>query len=231
LQDRCAYVPKAQQAAVQAAQTQAMAAVQSQHSQIPSSPFPPFSPISPGLNSFGTPTSAFASPAFPTSPGFGAIAAGWMDTNSSGNRTVYIGNLHPDTTTEELCNNIRGGQLQQVKHLRDKNIAVGVVAGWGLHVADAQQFVTFVNAANAMSFYQHSTNTGLTINTRRLKIGWGKPSGPMSPALLQAIQSGASRNVYIGSISDFDTFNDEKLRRDFGDFGGESDRRRVMGMG
>jgi hypothetical protein len=82
------------------------------------------------------------------------------------------------------------------------------------------QFVTFVNAANAVSFYHQATSSGLTINTRRLKIGWGKPSGPMSPALLQAVQAGASRNVYLGSISDFDLFTEEKLRTDFAEFGG-----------
>jgi hypothetical protein len=64
--------------------------------------------------------------------------------------------------------------------------------------------------------------TNLTINSRRLKIGWGKHSGPVIPALLQAVQVGASRNVYIGSISDFVTFNEEKLREDFGEYGGES---------
>lgn len=85
--------------------------------------------------------------------------------------------------------------------------------------------MTFVNAANAVSFYHQATSSGLTINTRRLKIGWGKPSGPMSPALLQAVQAGASRNVYLGSISDFDLFTEEKLRTDFAEFGGERESR------
>ncbi|RSH93879.1 hypothetical protein EHS25_006531 [Saitozyma podzolica] len=200
--DRCAYVPKAQQAAVQAAQAQAMAAVQSQHSQMPNSPYTPFTPMSPSFNSF-SPT-GFNSPGFAGATGMASVPGGWVDPNAAGNRTVYVGNLHPDTTTEELCNNIRGGQLQQVKHLREKNIA----------------FVTFVNAANAVSFYHQATSSGLTINTRRLKIGWGKPSGPMSPALLQAVQAGASRNVYLGSISDFDLFTEDKLRTDFAEFGG-----------
>jgi hypothetical protein len=122
-QDRCAYVPKAQQAAVQAAQAQAMAAVQSQHSQMPNSPYTPFTPMSPSFNSF-SPT-GFNSPGFAGATGMASVPGGWVDPNAAGNRTVYIGNLHPDTTTEELCNNIRGGQLQQVKHLREKNIAVG----------------------------------------------------------------------------------------------------------
>lgn len=142
-------MPKAQQAAVQLAQQQALAAVQAQHGQAPSSPFAAFSPMTPNFSQFSTPnTPNFASPVFPSSGfagvnmngtgafgghsgattpigglgsalGYGSDAAGQM-----GNRTVYLGNLMPGTTTEELCNNIRGGQLQQIKHLHDKNIAV-----------------------------------------------------------------------------------------------------------
>ena len=33
------------------------------------------------------------------------------------------------------------------------------------------------------------------------------------------MHSGATRNVYVGNIEDFDTFNDEKLKRDFSEFG------------
>lgn len=105
--------------------------------------------MTPNFSQFSTPnTPNFASPVFPSSGfagvnmngtgafgghsgattpigglgsalGYGSDAAGQM-----GNRTVYLGNLMPGTTTEELCNNIRGGQLQQIKHLHDKNIAV-----------------------------------------------------------------------------------------------------------
>ena len=61
--------------------------------------------------------------------------------------------------------------------------------------------------------------TGLTINSRRLKVGWGKHSGPLSPALASALHAGASRNVYVGAITDFETVNEEKLRKDFSEFG------------
>ena len=40
------------------------------------------------------------------------------------NRTVYLGNIHPETTTEELCNAIRGGVLQSIRYMIDKHIAV-----------------------------------------------------------------------------------------------------------
>ena len=34
-----------------------------------------------------------------------------------------------------------------------------------------------------------------------------------------AVHSGATRNVYVGNIEDFDTFNEEKLKRDFSEYG------------
>ncbi|WWC60861.1 uncharacterized protein I303_103437 [Kwoniella dejecticola CBS 10117] len=204
--DRCAYVPKAQQDAVRQAQTQAMTAVASQHSQMPGTPFSSFSPMTAGFGGFGTPASAgFGSPLFGN--GFpSAGGSGFMDSNAAGqvgNRTVYLGNIHPDTTIEELCNNVRGGMLQQIKYLPEKHIA----------------FITFVDPAAAMQFYQHGSTTGLMVTSRRLKVGWGKASGPLTPPLLQAIQSGASRNVYIGQIADFSLFTEAKLRQDFGEFG------------
>ena len=40
------------------------------------------------------------------------------------NRTVYLGNVHPETTAEDLCNAIRGGVLQSIRYMQDKHIAV-----------------------------------------------------------------------------------------------------------
>jgi len=80
-------------------------------------------------------------------------------------------------------------------------------------------FVTFIDPAAALTFFQVASYQGLTLNNRRLKIGWGKNSGPLPPALALAVHSGATRNVYVGNIEDFDTFNEEKLKRDFGEFG------------
>ena len=81
------------------------------------------------------------------------------------------------------------------------------------------QFVTFVDPAAAFTFFQVSSYQGLTLNNRRLKIGWGKNSGPLPPSLALAVHSGATRNVYIGNIEDFELFSEEKLKRDFGEYG------------
>jgi RNA recognition motif-containing protein len=119
-----------------------------------------------------------------------------------GNRTVYLGNIHPETTLEEICNVVRGGILHHIRYIADKHIC----------------FVTFVDSNAAVAFYQMSTIQGLMIHNRRLKIGWGKHSGPLPPGIAIAVHAGASRNVYIGNV-DFETFSEEKLRQDFSEYG------------
>ena len=119
-----------------------------------------------------------------------------------GNRTVYLGNIHPETTLEEICNVVRGGILHHIRYIADKHIC----------------FVTFVDSNAAVVFYQMSTLQGLMIHNRRLKIGWGKHSGPLPPGIAIAVHAGASRNVYIGNV-DFETFSEEKLRQDFSEYG------------
>ncbi|KAB5593791.1 RNA-binding protein [Ceratobasidium theobromae] len=188
--DRCAYVPKSQQTQGNAMATAAATAGLTG--------FTPFSPLA-NTGAFGLGMPGFDSP---TSPAF-AMAAAAAAAGSQMNRTVYLGNIHPETTTEDLCNAIRGGVLQSIRYMQDKHIA----------------FVTFVDAASAFTFYQVATYQGMTLNNRRLKIGWGKNSGPLPPALAIAVHSGATRNVYIGNIEDFENFSEEKLRRDFEEFG------------
>lgn len=120
-----------------------------------------------------------------------------------GNRTVYLGNLHPDTTVEDICNHVRGGILQSIRYMPDRHIA----------------FVTFVDHNTALTFFHMAVVSGINVLNRRLKIGWGKPTGPLSPAIALAVQSGASRNVYIGNISDPALMNEEKIRRDLSQYG------------
>ncbi|KAL8280987.1 hypothetical protein RQP46_006666 [Phenoliferia psychrophenolica] len=183
--DRCAYVPKNQHQ-------------QQQHNMAAAA-----------MGSMAASYGGFGMGGFP-SPGFGGFGAdlsmGMMngDPNSHpGNRTVYLGNIHPETTTEEICNTIRGGILQQIRYIPDKHIC----------------FVTFVDAQCALAFYQTASYQGIALHNRRLKVGWGKSSGPTSPGIAMVVQSGGSRNVYIGNIEDFETFSEERLRTDFGEYG------------
>jgi hypothetical protein len=108
--DRCAYIPKSQQAAAQQAQAVAAQSLVAQSASMspgqaafaPFTPYTPFSPVD----------------ALQTMAGGQAL-----------NRTVYLGNIHPETSTEDLCNAIRGGVLQSIRYMPDKHIAVSILAG------------------------------------------------------------------------------------------------------
>ncbi|KAJ5088293.1 hypothetical protein N7456_011909 [Penicillium angulare] len=130
-----------------------------------------------------------------------AVATTAGGVNNLGNRTIYLGNIHPETTIEEICNVVRGGLLHHIRYIPDKHIC----------------FVTFIDPTSAASFYALSNLQGLMIHNRRLKIGWGKHSGPLSPAIALAVSGGASRNVYIGNLDE--TWPEERLRQDFMEYG------------
>jgi len=141
----------------------------------------------------------------PTSPLFSSASSAAGSTASvsnAGNRTVYLGNIHPETICEEICNVIRGGILQQIRYMPEKHIA----------------FVTFVDPNAANSFLYLATHQGIVIKNRRLKVGWGKPSGALPGNIQMAVNTqNASRNVYVGQLDE--SITEEKLRRDFSEFG------------
>ncbi|KAG8973092.1 hypothetical protein FRC05_009100 [Tulasnella sp. 425] len=203
--DRCAYVPKNQHTGFQTNNGFAP------FSPMPNQSFGMSSPVSATFGNLGVNTAmantGFAADGTPTSPGFPMGMGMGMGMAANGapnmNRTVYLGNIHPETNIEDLCNAIRGGILQSIRYMHDKHIA----------------FVTFVDPNAAFTFYQVATYQGLTLNNRRLKIGWGKNPGPISPSLNMSVSNGATRNVYIGNIEDFEIFNEDKLKRDFGEYG------------
>ena len=130
-----------------------------------------------------------------------AVATQAGGVNNLGNRTVYLGNIHPETTIEEICNVVRGGLLHHIRYIPDKHIC----------------FVTFIDPTSAASFYALSNIQGLMIHNRRLKIGWGKHSGGLPPAIALAVSGGASRNVYIGNLDE--SWTEERLRQDFSEYG------------
>ncbi|CAI2180969.1 795_t:CDS:2 [Funneliformis geosporum] len=141
----------------------------------------------------------------PTSPLFSSAssAAGSATSGSTiGNRTIYLGNIHPDTSCEEICNVIRGGILQQIRYIPEKHIA----------------FITFIDPSAANSFMYLAQQTGVMVKNRRLKIGWGKNPGPLPGYIQLAVNTqSASRNVYVGQIDD--NISEEKLKRDFSEYG------------
>ncbi|KAI8646172.1 hypothetical protein BD408DRAFT_381102 [Parasitella parasitica] len=158
------------------------------------------SPQSPLASSVSPP--AYVSPQFDLLTGLPVMYTHAMDHNLSGvsNRTIYLGNIHPDTTVEDICNVIRDGILSQIRLLPDKHIA----------------FITFVDPRVASDFMNQALNQCIVIKNRRLKVGWGKP-GALPASVIHAVQNGGSRNVYIGNIDD--TITEEKLKHDFSEYG------------
>ena len=130
-----------------------------------------------------------------------AVATQSAGVSNLGNRTVYLGNIHPETSIEEICNVVRGGLLHHIRYIPDKHIC----------------FVTFIDPTSAASFFALSNVQGLMIHNRRLKIGWGKHSGALPPAIALAVSGGASRNVYIGNLDE--SWSEERLRQDFSEYG------------
>lgn len=110
-----------------------------------------------------------------------------------GNRTVYIGNIHPRSRTEDICNVVRGGILQNVKFLAEKRIC----------------FVTFVEASAAVQFYTNAFIDPIVLHGNMLKVGWGHHSGPLPKSIALAVTVGASRNVYV-SLPEF-AFKDKYI--------------------
>lgn len=110
-------MPKSQQIAAQAAQAAAAQSLVAQSATLS----PGGGPAGFGANPFGGPFSAYAAFA---PDGMNLAAAGGGIAMQGMNRTVYLGNIHPETTTEDLCNAIRGGVLQSVRYMQDKHIAV-----------------------------------------------------------------------------------------------------------
>lgn len=142
-------------------------------------------------------TDSFSDEATATATATAAIAG---DVNM-GNRTVYLGNLHPETPTEKICNIVRGGLLHTVR--RDKYSC----------------FVTFIEPLAAAQFFATASMEGLYLLGRRLKVGWGKHSGPLPNNIALAVTAGASRNVYIGSVSDSLVPQQSELWDDFSKYG------------
>lgn len=137
-----------------------------------------------------------------------------------GNRTIYLGNLHPNTTVEEIANNVRaGGLVESIKYHPDKRVC----------------FITFIDPTIALKFYlNHQVLHQLVIHGYDITVGWAKNhSGALNREISLAVTAGASRNVYIGIKLNKDencvsnTSKDEKiklpnesvLRSDFSKFG------------
>ena len=160
---------------------------------------------------------------------------------------AFSQNIHPEVTTEEICNIIRGGILQQIRYIPDKHIVsrslwmcspaaqvvltpclvvlrhlcrsalrAGLLSDCVVPGHCPAQPSPQSRMGTSPSFSQ---TAGCGEANLRFAPTQGKQSGPTSPGIAMVVQSGGSRNVYVGSIEDFETYSDEKLRTDFGEYG------------
>ncbi|CCH59353.1 hypothetical protein TBLA_0B05210 [Henningerozyma blattae CBS 6284] len=108
--------------------------------------------------------------------------------NTFGNtpsRTVYLGNIPSDLSVKDLLDHVRSGVVENIKILPDKMCA----------------FISFVDESSALLFHSDAILKRLNIGGRDIKIGWGKPT-PIDPIVATSIVTdGATRNVYIGQLS------------------------------
>ncbi|CAK9438310.1 uncharacterized protein LODBEIA_P25340 [Lodderomyces beijingensis] len=115
--------------------------------------------------------------------GVGAGAS--AGTTMPGNRSLYLGNLHPNTTVEEIANNVRaGGLVECINYIPERRIC----------------FITFVDPNVAYMFYMnHQVSHQLVIHGYDITVSWAKQhSGPLHRDIALAVTAGASRNVYLG---------------------------------
>ena len=148
------------------------------------SPVAAHAPMSPTLyQNMMSPTlgNSFMSPQSPTGAygaqpmalgGHMGITPGLLSGTS---RTVYLGNIPPETSAEEILNHVRSGQVESVRLLPDKNCA----------------FISFLDSSSATHFHSDAILKKLAIKGQDIKIGWGKPSHVPTSVSLAVQQSGA----------------------------------------
>ncbi|KAG0228690.1 hypothetical protein B0O80DRAFT_466505 [Mortierella sp. GBAus27b] len=117
-----------------------------------------------------------------------------------GSRTIQLGNLSDDTTCQDVCDLIRGGVLSYIRLFHQKHIA---------HVG-------FVEPQAASNFLT-SASQGIILKGSSLTVELEENVSALPQNVIDAVQQGASRNVYLGKIDG--SFTEKRLRQDFTVFG------------
>jgi RNA recognition motif-containing protein len=115
-------------------------------------------------------------------------------------RSLYLGNLHPETTYHDILPIAnRFGAVEYAKIVPAKKCA----------------FLNFVDDRAAQAFYYNSFQQ-LNIKGNDIRLGWAK-SSPIAPPLLDHIRSGATRNLFVGNVTEGVT--EDMLKELFSPFG------------
>jgi RNA recognition motif-containing protein len=103
-------------------------------------------------------------------------------------RTIYLGNIPSNLEPHDILKCVHSGMVDSYRKVPEKNCA----------------FMSFVDPSAAQMFYQEFLTKRFTVNGNDIKIGWGKGNNMNNTIKLQ-VQNGASRNVYLGRLTESDT--------------------------
>ncbi|PRT56705.1 RNA-binding protein MRN1 [Wickerhamiella sorbophila] len=118
-----------------------------------------------------------------------------------GNRCVLLSQLPHDVRLDEICNATRGGVLEKIVYSPTTKVC----------------FVTFIDPIAATQFYALWSLYPLSIRRQSVTVSWGPHPGPLEQSLAEALNHGATRNVYLGNISP--ELSKSQLLEDFSKFG------------
>ena len=104
------------------------------------------------------------------------------------NRSVYLGNMPSDIDYQDVFNTLQHGAIESIQLDRKKGLV----------------FIDFCDAKEAQEFCTLGQNTQLYVRGCPVYCGMQKPK-PLNFAKRMAIQSGASRCVYIGNCDEYMT--------------------------
>jgi RNA recognition motif-containing protein len=133
---------------------------------------------------YGAYAQSFANPAIGATAGYGVGPSA----NTEPSRTIYLGNIPPTLEAHDILKCVHSGMIDSYRKVPEKNCA----------------FLSFVDPSAAQMFYQEFLTKRFTVNGNDIKIGWGK-GNHMNNTLKLQIQNGASRNVYLGRLTESDT--------------------------
>lgn len=119
---------------------------------------------------------------------------------SSYTRTVYLGGLPKGATPSDILQYVKGGLVERFRLVPDKSCA----------------FIDFVDVHGAYLFYNRHCLQRFSIKGTDIKLGWAK-SAPLAGDLYAAIQNGATRCIFLGSLDN--SYNEYTLNNEFSVFG------------
>lgn len=101
-------------------------------------------------------------------------------------RAIYLGNLPDEVENRDLCKlGNKFGVLELVRINKDKK----------------NGFINFIDPVAAEALFLAAQQRPFLMYNTQVRVGWAK-SAPLRPELQEAVSQGATRNLYIGGVSE-----------------------------